>query len=385
MGKHLAKTRKKTAAGRSVGSNTGTGSTASTEAGSASGSEEVSYHAGLLDMQHVDMDTDNVPLPGPSGDLVPDHELANDGDSTTSDTPEPSKSATTKKFDFFGMLTAEDTEDEGVNVSLRDIFVPVQMSVLSRLVQGLNCDHCGLQELYVMPVENLVLDGLAMKFITRCGACGAEFGSTYSSERLSSVAGEPPSKRAFEVNRRAVAAATDVGLGRNGLVRVCKMMGMPCLSKRGYESNQKEVEKSIADMDERILQHSVVIVRDVYRKLFSLGEDDIIDIAVSFDGSWLTRGRGGHSSLIGLGAVIEALTGLVVDFEVLLKYCHACALAKYRLGEDSEDFQKWHEDHLPQCSKNNDGSSNAMESTIAEILWKRSLGRKLRYKKRKNV
>ncbi|GFW85222.1 uncharacterized protein TNCV_3249621 [Trichonephila clavipes] len=40
----------------------------------------------------------------------------------------------------------------------------------------------------------------------------------------------------------------------------------------------------------------------------------ITDIDVTFDGTWLTRG---HSSQIGVGCVINLLTGLVKDFEII--------------------------------------------------------------------
>ncbi|GFT10850.1 uncharacterized protein TNCV_1944711 [Trichonephila clavipes] len=46
----------------------------------------------------------------------------------------------------------------------------------------------------------------------------------------------------------------------------------------------------------------------------------ITDIDVTFDGTWLTRG---HSSQIGLGCVIDLLTGFVMDF---LKLCQNAAL-----------------------------------------------------------
>ncbi|GFW50281.1 uncharacterized protein TNCV_4696981 [Trichonephila clavipes] len=42
----------------------------------------------------------------------------------------------------------------------------------------------------------------------------------------------------------------------------------------------------------------------------------VVDISVSFDGSWLTRG---HTSLIGIVGVIDILTGYVIDFEVMCK------------------------------------------------------------------
>ncbi|GFW50282.1 uncharacterized protein TNCV_4696982 [Trichonephila clavipes] len=44
----------------------------------------------------------------------------------------------------------------------------------------------------------------------------------------------------------------------------------------------------------------------------------VVDISVSFDGSWLTRG---HTSLIGIVGVIDILTGYVIDFEVMCKEC----------------------------------------------------------------
>jgi hypothetical protein len=64
-------------------------------------------------------------------------------------------------------------------------------------------------------------------------------------------------------------------------------------------------------------------VRKRYQAIDSLiGDDDVIDICVSYDRSWMTRGRGGHVSNIGLGAVVEVTSGLVFDFEDMSKYCH---------------------------------------------------------------
>ena len=64
-----------------------------------------------------------------------------------------------------------------------------------------------------------------------------------------------------------------------------------------------------------------------------------LSITVSFDGSWHKRG---HTSMYGVAAVIDVLTGLVVDYVVLSKYCHACGMKKTELGTDYEAFQNWH-------------------------------------------
>ncbi|GFX86164.1 uncharacterized protein TNCV_2560461 [Trichonephila clavipes] len=77
----------------------------------------------------------------------------------------------------------------------------------------------------------------------------------------------------------------------------------------------------------------------------------ITDIDVTFDGTWLTRG---HSSQIGVGCVIDLLTGFVMDFEIMSKRCIECEHAK-------------------------SGSSCAMEQEAALKLWQRSGDSGFRY------
>ncbi|GFX89867.1 uncharacterized protein TNCV_1535141 [Trichonephila clavipes] len=77
----------------------------------------------------------------------------------------------------------------------------------------------------------------------------------------------------------------------------------------------------------------------------------ITDIDVTFDGTWLTRG---HSSQIGVGCMIDLLTGFVMDFEIMSKHCIECEHAK-------------------------SGSSCAMEQEAALKLWQRSEDSGYRY------
>ncbi|GFW39728.1 uncharacterized protein TNCV_3188991 [Trichonephila clavipes] len=81
----------------------------------------------------------------------------------------------------------------------------------------------------------------------------------------------------------------------------------------------------------------------------------------------------GHSSLYGIGIVIDILTGLIIDYEILSKYCPECTTAKRDLGENSAEYSIWYKSHQEECSENYVGSSNAMEVKAAEILWKRSI------------
>ncbi|GFX55032.1 uncharacterized protein TNCV_2305551 [Trichonephila clavipes] len=76
--------------------------------------------------------------------------------------------------------------------------------------------------------------------------------------------------------------------------------------------------------------------------------DEIIDVSVSYDGTWQKRG---HTSNLGLGIIIDILSGLVLDFEVLSKYCHNCVVAGRDMGVDSAEFHIWQKGHADECDK----------------------------------
>ncbi|GFT46606.1 uncharacterized protein TNCV_3184481 [Trichonephila clavipes] len=91
----------------------------------------------------------------------------------------------------------------------------------------------------------------------------------------------------------------------------------------------------------------------------------------------MERGLRGHTSLIGVGCVIDMLTGYVVDFEVMSKVCVVIAL--YKLGQSSAEFSIWYEGHKSECDINHLGSSTSMEMEAALTLWKRSTSLGFRY------
>ena len=68
-------------------------------------------------------------------------------------------------------------------------------------------------------------------------------------------------------------------------------------------------------------------------------------------------------------------TVLVLDYEVLSKYCQLCTEQTNKLGSNSAAFAAWYENHKPQRCSNFTGSSNAMEVECDKRLWSRSLER----------
>ena len=104
--------------------------------------------------------------------------------------------------------------------------------------------------------------------------------------------------------------------------------------------------------------------------------DQPVPITVSFDGTWQKQG---HTSLYGVAAVIEIVTGLVVDYVVLSTYCHSCSLKHNEFKGQPDAFDAWYKWHKEDCSINYVGSSNAMEVEAAKWLWSRSLSLGLAY------
>lgn len=95
---------------------------------------------------------------------------------------------------------------------------------------------------------------------------------------------------------------------------------------------------------EQIRQAYAEVDADVARLLME-DEDAVINISVSFDGTWHKRG---FTSNYGISVCIDVLTGLVIDFEVLSSYCHACALknsAKREGKITGQEFESWREAH----------------------------------------
>ena len=72
--------------------------------------------------------------------------------------------------------------------------------------------------------------------------------------------------------------------------------------------------------------------------------------------------------------MIDLLTGLPIDHEVLSNFCLKCVCS------GKIDDPKLVEKHSQKCLKNFDGTAKSMEVECALRIWKRSIGKhKLRY------
>ncbi|CAB4043696.1 Hypothetical predicted protein, partial [Paramuricea clavata] len=151
--------------------------------------------------------------------------------------------------------------------------------------------------------------------------------------------------RSFHVNRRTNFAMGELGLGREALATICEILNMPPpVSDSAYQKHNRSVNLATRKVLEERLNDAGHRVRTFLQK----DDAEILDVAVSFDGTWSKRG---FTANYGVGIVISADTGEVLDYVVLSK-----------------------------CQKNYNGSSPAMEKEAARILWSRSVEKhKFRY------
>ena len=161
------------------------------------------------------------------------------------------------------------------------------------------------------------------------------------------------------MNSRGILFTHEIALGYASLNKLCAVYGMPNMCETTFQKKDKAVCNTIDAAAVATIETVVDLVKAAYTDTYPLGtevrdehdnepqnslhfDDDDNDwnvddstpwIDVTFDGTWHKRG---FTSMYGVAVVIDILTGYVIDYEVLSKYCHACAISK---SKDMTDDQ----------------------------------------------
>lgn len=101
---------------------------------------------------------------------------------------------------------------------------------------------------------------------------------------------------------------------------------------------------------------------------------------VTFDGLWHKRG---HRLNFGVGAVVEVITSLILDYEVCSKVCFICSKKQKTMENEKitpTEYVMWLEDDCNDCNKNYKGPAGGMEAFVAKLMWGRFQQYKLIYK-----
>ena len=163
------------------------------------------------------------------------------------------------------------------------------MNKVADLFATCACPECGHAALR-MTCDKEVSKGLALCLQVACSNCHEVVGKSYTSARM-------PNDNCFEINRRSVVASIMCGFGAKKFNKLCEALNIPGLNQKTFHNHCDAVYALTPETKQHILQLAVQAVRYEHQQLDqTLARDDIYDIAVSYDGSWLTRG---HSSQIG--------------------------------------------------------------------------------------
>ena len=233
---------------------------------------------------------------------------------------------------------------------------------MNRLFENVPCPSCATDSLVIRRGSVASRMGFAYPITMCCTNC--EFDNTVMSSPRSETG-------SYDVNDISTLFFNQMGLSYKAQDKFAGFFGMKGLHRKTYAKKEKKIIDTLVGVTDNILEQSAILVKENYE----VPLDDLCNVTVSFDGSWHKRG---HTSLYGIAAVIEVNTGLILDYTVLSKYCHMCSLkeTEYK-GKETAEFQRWLPTHL--CCINYVGSSNAMETEAARILWGRSEERGFRY------
>ncbi|KAK7106560.1 hypothetical protein V1264_017799 [Littorina saxatilis] len=253
----------------------------------------------------------------------------------------------------------------------------VSVHQLTRLVCEALCPECLEPGLDVSVVEKNAdgekeNKGFASKLKLRCSGCGYEkMGMSSPRENHTEQKNKP-----FDINTRMALFSHEIGASHASLQKFGAVMGMPAPVLQSFQAADKRVTEAEIGAGEEALFQSATHIRKAYAEVdpdlqeeINHGEMRTMDISVSFDGTWQKRG---FTSLYGVGVVIDVLTGLVVDFHVMSKYCHTCKLHEAQ-NLPAEEMEAWRAAHAPKCCQNHVASSKAMEQEAAKVLWGRSI------------
>jgi hypothetical protein len=116
-------------------------------------------------------------------------------------------------------------------------------------------------------------------------------------------------------------------------------MNMPCISKPAY---RQQIETILLSLEEEANEEMKNSGKELHELMISNETGDVVDIAVSFDGTWAKRG---FTSLTGVVFVISVDTGKVLDYHCLSKACQKCSLKKSKCKDDAQ-FREWQSNTL---------------------------------------
>ena len=267
---------------------------------------------------------------------------------------------------------------EGVRTSKRAVRPSgmrlLDIGILAEAIGNLRCTNCSSS---LSLFESDMNHGWQTNFSIKCLSCHqlhAEFPSSKPMEVVESkLVNVHASNRSMnEVTMRSVLAVHCSGFSWRDLHKFATIFEMPPPLGEMPPRYFNKIEKTVEIACQSSMSSAA---NELHLRVDAIPSavPNCINIAVSFDSSWKTRG---FYSNLGFGSAISAKTKRILDYKLLNRICEKCnRWSDKRIEENRDSYQQWYESHKPNCHKNFSGSSQAMEPEAARIIWNRSGGK----------
>ncbi|KAK8720081.1 hypothetical protein OTU49_013589 [Cherax quadricarinatus] len=121
---------------------------------------------------------------------------------------------------------------------------------------------------------------------------------------------------------RMICAEMLAGGGHASFIRRNAVCNLPFMTLQTFNKYMSLITNKSIESCNQIHTEAREIATQEYAKVVSVPDQSgFLDIDVTYDGTWHTRDQ--HSNY-GIGATIDAVTELVVDYQIMYKFCFLC-------------------------------------------------------------
>ena len=261
-----------------------------------------------------------------------------------------------------------------------DLIIPTgnsicNLEILSLVFTQLNCidRSCyGRLKLY----ERLIQDGLQRFLLLKCTHCHnvvAEFPATLpiGVSALDSINNKSVRvKGQSEINKRALMAVHTTSASWEDFRLTCSLLDLKPPNRDMSKSQLNNLMAASVTLAKRSMKFAG---DNAYLHASEVDDSPsgLRECAVSFDASWHQRG---HCSNQGFAAAIDTDFGKVLDYSLYDRVCYSCSKwPESRRSSCPDEFEEYWSAHKNLCTANYKGTSQAMESTAAIDVWRRSI------------
>ena len=151
-------------------------------------------------------------------------------------------------------------------------FIFADLAMLASLFQTFPCSSCSSSlELVSKPSSRR---GFVHHLTVQCISCGRKEASSPTSKTVDG-------SKMYEMNRKMVFSFLNVGLRFAGMQNFSEVMGMEGMTEKTHRAHVAAIHRHGLDFKVDMLEDSAQRVRQAHGK-----KSGVLDLAVSFDGSW---------------------------------------------------------------------------------------------------